>query len=47
MKVKKILPHAVALAVFVVITLMFFSPMLSGKKLKQGDTNNWLGAAKR
>ena len=46
MKVKKILPHAVALAVFVVITLMFFSPMLSGKKLKQGDTNNWLGAAK-
>jgi hypothetical protein len=46
MKLKKLLPHAVALAVFVCITLVFFSPMLSGKKLKQGDTNNWLGAAK-
>ncbi len=43
---KKFLPHLIALAAFIVITMLYFSPLLGGKELKQGDINNWKGMAK-
>ncbi len=47
MNVKKFLPHIIAVAVFVVISSVFFSPVIfDGKKLKQSDIANWQGASK-
>ncbi|MBK8585042.1 MAG: hypothetical protein IPN88_06285 [Bacteroidetes bacterium] len=43
---KKYLPHVVALLAFVVITFLYFSPMLGGKELKQSDIANWEGMSK-
>lgn len=40
------LPHITALVVFVLIGLIYFSPVLEGKRLKQGDIKNFLGMAK-
>jgi hypothetical protein len=38
--------HAIALAVFLAISLAYFSPMLDGKKLiTPGDTRQWYGMA--
>ncbi|MCE3227951.1 MAG: Bacterial rane protein YfhO [Bacteroidetes bacterium] len=34
---KKFLPHAVAIAIFAIITLIYFKPLWSGKELNQGD----------
>lgn len=43
--ISRALPYIVALAAFFVITLIFFSPMLEGKRLKQSDIMNFRGAA--
>lgn len=43
---KSWLPHVIAIAVFVLIGLTYFSPLLEGKRLSQGDTRNFLGMAK-
>ncbi len=43
---KSWLPHITALVVFVLIGLIYFSPVLEGKRLKQGDMKNFLGMAK-
>ncbi|MDF2448805.1 MAG: putative rane protein [Bacteroidota bacterium] len=37
MNLKKYLPHLIAVVLFAVITLVHFSPLLSGKALQQGD----------
>lgn len=42
---KKLLPYAVAIAVFVAIAMFYCAPILEGKVLIQGDTNNWKCAA--
>lgn len=43
----KFLPHIAAFVTFIVITLVFFSPMILGDKvLPQGDINQFNGAAK-
>lgn len=42
---KKLLPYAVAIAVFVAIAMFYCAPALDGKVLIQGDVNNWKGAA--
>jgi hypothetical protein len=42
---KKYLPHLIALVVFIAITLVYFSPLLDGKELRQSDVNNWKGMA--
>lgn len=42
---KKVLPYAAAIALFLVIALVYCSPLLDGKVLMQGDVNNWKGAA--
>jgi hypothetical protein len=43
---KKYLPHLIAVAAFVVITMIYFSPLFNGKELRQSDINNWKGMSK-
>ncbi|MBK7850655.1 MAG: YfhO family protein [Bacteroidetes bacterium] len=42
---KKFLPHIIAIVAFLVITFIYFFPLLEGKELRQSDTNNWKGMA--
>ena len=42
---KKLLPYAVAIALFVGISMLYCAPALDGKVLVQGDVNSWKGAA--
>lgn len=39
-------PHLVALLVFIGLSAAYFSPVLQGYKLRQGDMRNWKGMAK-
>ena len=43
---KKALPHIIAILSFLLISIAFYSPAISGKKLKQGDINQWKGMSK-
>ncbi len=43
---KKYLPHIIAIVAFIVITMLFFSPLMGGKELRQSDINNWKGMSK-
>jgi hypothetical protein len=43
---KKYIPHAAAILLFVLISLIYFSPALEGKKLKQGDIERFKGMSK-
>jgi hypothetical protein len=43
MSIKKYLPHLAAIIVFALITLVQFSPLLSGKALEQGDIVRYKG----
>lgn len=45
--VKRLLPHIGMLAVFVIITLVYFSPVLQGKKIFQSDIVQYAGMAKQ
>ncbi|MCQ2325238.1 MAG: YfhO family protein [Paludibacteraceae bacterium] len=42
---KAILPYMVAVVVFIVVAVIYCSPLLEGKVLQAGDVNNWKGAA--
>lgn len=42
---KKTLPYILAVAAFVAITWLYFSPIFGGKELRQTDINNWKGMA--
>ena len=44
--VKKLAPYLAAIFVFLVITLVYFSPLLEGKKLKQHDITMYRGMSK-
>mgnify|MGYP001122922623 CR=1 FL=1 len=41
---KKIIPHAIAIAIFLVISLIYCRPALEGKVLSQHDIIGWKGA---
>jgi Bacterial membrane protein YfhO len=43
---KKFLPHLVAIAIFAIICMIYFSPVLEGKKLVQMDVSNAAGMQK-
>ena len=43
---KDILPHVVAVVIFLVISFSYFAPMIEGKVLKQSDIMNFEGASK-
>lgn len=42
---KKLLPHAIAVVVFVVVALVYCKPTLEGKVLQQSDVTLWKGSA--
>src|SRR5688572_3978343 len=44
--IKKFFPHIVAVAVFAIITLVYFKPLLSGKEINQHDIMQARGMAK-
>ncbi|WP_299109219.1 YfhO family protein [uncultured Tenacibaculum sp.] len=46
MNFKKLLPYAIALVVFTIASLLYFNPVLSGKKIKQGDITQFIGMAR-
>ncbi len=43
---RQFVPHLTAIAIFLIIIFGYFSPLLEGKKLKQGDITNWKGMSK-
>ena len=43
---KQALPYLAAIAIFAVISLAYFSPLLEGKKLKQSDITQFKGMSK-
>ena len=43
---KKLLPHLVAIGVFVILASAYFSPVFNGYKLKQGDITQFRGMEK-
>lgn len=43
---KSIVPHLAAFVIFIVLTGAYFNPLIEGKRLKQSDIYNHLGAAK-
>ena len=45
--IKKILPHLVILIGFIVISLAYFSPVLSGKQIFQSDIMQYIGMSKQ
>lgn len=45
--VKKILPHALVLIGFVILSLAYFSPVLEGKKIFQSDIMQYIGMSKQ
>ncbi|NNE31033.1 MAG: hypothetical protein HKN40_01555, partial [Winogradskyella sp.] len=44
---KRLLPHALILIGFVVISLVYFSPVLQGKKIFQSDIMHYIGMAQQ
>ena len=44
--INKYLPYIVAVLTFIVITWIYFHPLLEGKRVKQGDNINYIGMSK-
>lgn len=44
--IKKLAPYFAAIFVFLAITMIYFSPLMEGKKLKQHDITMWKGMSK-
>lgn len=42
---KRILPHIVAIVVFLIVTVVYFGPLIEGKTLSQADVTHYLGAS--
>jgi hypothetical protein len=43
---KSILPHLLVVLVFMVLTIVYFNPLLSGKAINQGDVERFKGMSK-
>lgn len=46
LNLKQFFPHITAIIIFLLIALVYMNPVLSGKKVKQGDISNYLGMSK-
>lgn len=46
MNFKQIIPHIVSLSLFVIVALMYFNPVLKGRKISQSDITQHIGMAK-
>lgn len=44
--IQKLLPHAIALAIFLIIALVYCRPALQGQVLNQSDVTQWKGMSK-
>ena len=44
--IKEITPYLIAIVVFVFVSVAYFSPILQGKKIKQGDITQFIGSSK-
>lgn len=44
--IKRMLPHVVAVVLFIVLPYIYFSPLLQGRLVAQHDRSQWLGTAK-
>ena len=44
---KRLLPHLLVLIGFVVLSLVYFSPVLQGKKIFQSDIMHYIGMAEQ
>jgi hypothetical protein len=45
-QIKKFVPYFVAVIIFLIITMLYFSPLFQGKKLQQGDITHHKGMSK-
>lgn len=45
-KIKHLTPHGLAILLFILISYMYFSPLLEGKRIQQSDTQQFRGMAK-
>ncbi|KAF0194849.1 MAG: hypothetical protein FD166_3370 [Bacteroidetes bacterium] len=43
---RQLAPYFAAILIFLIIVMGYFSPLLEGKKLRQGDISNWKGMSK-
>lgn len=43
---KKLIPHLVVIAIFIVVISYFFFPAWQGKVMQQGDVSSWQGSAR-
>jgi len=43
---KKLIPHLIAIGVFIVIVFLYFSPLMEGKRIEQHDILQWEGMSK-
>ncbi len=46
MNIKKIAPFVIAIIIFMIASLAYFSPVLEGKKIQQGDITQFIGSSK-
>ncbi|MBU3011840.1 YfhO family protein [Polaribacter vadi] len=46
LKLKKIFPYAIAIAIFVIASIIYFHPVLKGQKIAQSDITQFTGMAK-
>src|SRR5690348_15434006 len=42
----KFLPHIISIAAFLLVVYVYFSPILEGKAIRQGDVMNYKGMSK-
>lgn len=42
----RLIPVITAIIIFLIISLVYFAPLLEGKKVQQGDIRNWTGMSK-
>jgi len=45
-KLKSLVPHAIAVVIFIVLAATYYYPQLEGYQLKQSDTDQFIGASK-
>src|SRR4051812_3645631 len=43
---KKVLPHAIAIGIFLIVAVFYCKPALTGKVLQQSDIIQWKGMSK-
>ena len=46
MQIKKVIPYIIAILIFTIVSLTYFSPVLEGKKIKQSDITQFIGSSK-